>query len=158
MTQRLLRTALAAAAGVFALAGPALAGPEDELLAADRAFAARADAAGGGTAFVEFAHEDARMFPFGGPTVKGSAAIAEEVDTWGEDLVIAWTPEEAVAAASGDFGYTWGYADITDVDAAGAERRSRSKYVTVWMKDGEGAWKWIADIGNPAPALEAAAK
>ena len=48
-------------------------------------------------------------------------------------------------------GYTWGYATYTQ---AGQEGASYGKYITVWQRQDDGSWKWIADMGSGAPAPE----
>ena len=126
----------------------------DELFAVDRAFSARSLEIGAGPAFVEFASEDVRAFPGGGVTLKGKPAIAEWTSDWSPERSIAWEPEEAFVSASGDFGYTWGYAVFTRTNDDGEEVTSHGKYVTIWRRQENGEWKWIADLGNSAPAPE----
>ena len=126
----------------------------DELFAADRAFSARSAEIGAGPAFVEFASQNVRAFPGGAVTLKGKNALIEWTSDWSMDRTIAWEPEEAFASSSGDFGYTWGYATFTRVDDAGETITNHGKYVTIWRRQQNGEWKWIADLGNSAPPPE----
>ena len=124
---------------------------EQEMMAADRAFAAYALDVGPGQAFVDFAAEDVTIFPSGGVPATGKAAAEAWTGAWPDDLVIEWAPEAAHASKSGDFGYTWGYAKFTRDGAADV---SYGKYITVWQRQADGSWKWIADMGSAAPAPE----
>ncbi|MEM7640819.1 MAG: DUF4440 domain-containing protein [Pseudomonadota bacterium] len=127
----------------------------EELFAADRAFSARSMEIGAGPAFVEFASDDVRAFPNGGETLKGKPALADWTSDWSRERSISWEPEEAFASASGDFGYTWGYATFERKDDAGQSILTYGKYVTIWRRQPDGQWKWIADLGNGAPAPDA---
>ena len=124
---------------------------EQEMMAADRAFAARAMEIGPGPAFVEFAADDVTIFPAGGVPETGKAAAEAWTGAWPAGMVIEWEPEAAHASEGGDFGYTWGYAKFTQEAESGA---SYGKYVTVWQRQADGSWKWIADMGSSAPAPE----
>ena len=141
----------------IALAGMAMSGcahqasVQEELLAADRAFSDRSLEIGAGPAFVEFASDDVRAFPSGGETLKGKPALSEWTSDWSRERSISWEPEEAFASASGDLGYTWGYATFEREDETGAPVLSYGKYVTIWRRQTDGEWKWIADLGNSAP-------
>ncbi len=124
---------------------------EQEMMAADRAFAARALEIGAGPAFVEFAAEDVTIFPAGAAPQTGKAAVEAWTSAWPEDMIVEWEPEAAHAGKGGDFGYTWGYATYT---TQGQEGASYGKYITVWQRQDDGSWKWIADMGAGAPAPE----
>lgn len=131
----------------------------EELFAVDRAFSARSGEIGAGAAFVEFASEEVRAFPGGRVPLKGKEALAEWTGGWSPERAIAWEPEEAFVSASGDFGYTWGYATFTrpnedDGDEDGGKTVTHGKYVTIWRREADGEWKWIADLGNSAPPPE----
>lgn len=132
----------------------------DELFAADRAFSTRSGEIGAGAAFVEFASEEVRAFPGGRVPLKGKEALAEWTGGWSPERAIAWEPEEAFVSASGDFGYTWGYATFTRPNKEGKGEEeggvtvTHGKYVTIWRRQPDGEWKWIADLGNSAPPPE----
>ena len=126
----------------------------DQLFAADRAFSARSVEIGAGPAFVEFAADDVRAFPGGAVPLKGKEALREWTSGWSMDRSIAWEPEEAFASRSGDFGYTWGYAAFTGPNKDDESVTTYGKYVTIWRRQDDGEWKWIADLGNGAPPPE----
>jgi ketosteroid isomerase-like protein len=76
---------------------------EQELLAADRAFAARALEIGAGPAFVEFAADDVTIFPSAGVPETGKAAVEAWTSQWPEEMIVEWAPEAAHAGAGRGF-------------------------------------------------------
>lgn len=142
---------IAAALSLCFISPSAYAGAVEEMLEADRAFAAMAAEEGVAAAFVAYAAEGVRMFPDGGPPYQGRDALMEQFSNWPEGARLSWTPIEAVAAGSGDFGFTWGRYVYS---AAGENGQvvEHGKYLSVWRKKPDGAWKFIADIGNSNPA------
>lgn len=123
----------------------------DALLAADTAFASLAAQKGTAEAFFAFAAEGATLLPVGEPPVKGREAIRQTMaDAAGAQL--KWSPTAAELSRSGDLGYTWGTYEYRLPAADGQTNSHHGKYVTVWKKQPNGAWKFVVDIGNPSPA------
>jgi ketosteroid isomerase-like protein len=117
-----------------------------ELLSADSAFSALSVAQGARAAFVAFAAADAvTLGPGGGPMNHGPVAIAATFNGFPADAVLEWAPVTAQVAGSGDLGCTVGEALVR-------ARGSYSKYLTVWKRQADGAWKFVADGGNARPA------
>ena len=141
------------AALVVAMVSPALAGPVDEMLAADRAFAEMAKDDGVPAAFAAYAAEDVHMFPEGGQPYSGRDAMMAKFANWPEGAVMSWTPAEGMASKGGDFGFTWGRYVYTAKSENGPAE-AHGKYVSIWRKEKDGAWKFVADIGNTNPAPE----
>lgn len=143
---------LAILVSVFILSGAAFAGAvEDELMAVDRAFNAMAQEDGVGKAFAHYMSEDARMLSGGSQPVLGHEAVAAAMAGYPADATLVWDPEEAVAAASGDMGFTWGRYVSTFTDAEGVVHTGHGKYVSIWQKQSGGGWKASVDIGNTNP-------
>ena len=117
-----------------------------DLIATERAFAARSREAGAVTAFTEFCDPaDSRAFNTGEP-VKGAAAIGQAHIGEGK---LDWYPREVFAAKAGDMGVVWGVFHYVPLKG----KAFGGQYVTAWRKDAKGAWKAIIDIGTPeAPA------
>jgi ketosteroid isomerase-like protein len=134
------------------LLSPALhAATIDEVLAADRAFAAAAKTRGARAAFTEFAAPDAIMFRQGIGPVKGVAAIAE-VFPVPEIAAAAWEPEGGEVAASGDLAYTWGYFAWTAIAGPNVGKPPLTgNYVSIWRRQPDGRWKWVVDLGVTGP-------
>lgn len=127
-----------------------------ELMGADLAFSDLAGAAGTGVAFGTFAAEEAVLLPGAPDLVYGRAAVEEAYTPQPGDPVftMAWAPRYTGVAQSGDVGFTSGYATITAADPALPP--SYSKYLTLWKRQADGSWRFVADIGSgaPAPAAE----
>ena len=135
-----------------AVASTVHAAPVDEVLAADRAFAALASARGARTAFTEFADAEAIMFRAGVGPVKGIDAIGRVFQDPPAATPV-WEPEAAAVAASGDLAYTWGqftWTPVPDGPLAGKPALT-GYYVSIWKKQPDGRWKWVVDLGVPAP-------
>ena len=139
---------LCAWAGLISVA---LADAEEEMLEADRAFAAMAADEGAPAAFASYAANDVRMFPAGSAPYQGKDKMIERHTRWPDGAVLEWAPIEAIASAGGDFGFTWGRYTYTRRNEDGEKSVGHGKYLSVWRKESDGAWKFVADIGNANP-------
>jgi ketosteroid isomerase-like protein len=130
----------------------ALAAAVDDVLATDRAFAAMAKAKGARAAFAEYADPQAVMFRSGVGPVKGRVAISQ-VFAEPAAATPTWDPEAAEVAASGDLAYSWGWFVWTPVPGGPLDGKPAATgyYVSIWKKQPDGAWKWVVDLGVPAP-------
>jgi ketosteroid isomerase-like protein len=61
---------------------------------------------------------------------------------------ISWTLNKAEVAKSGDLGFTSGTYEDSYTDASGKAMPDHGKYVTIWRKQKDGAWKMMLDIYN----------
>jgi ketosteroid isomerase-like protein len=75
----------------------------------------------------------------------GRDAIGAAFADFPTDAILEWVPVAANIAASGDLGCTVGEALVR-------ARGSYSKYLTIWKRQPDGAWKFVADGGNARPA------
>lgn len=117
-----------------------------ELISADSAFSALSVARGAQAAFVAFAADQAVLLGQGGaPMTHGRDAIGAVFAQFPTDAVLEWTPVAANVAGSGDLGCTVGEALIR-------ARGTYSKYLTVWKRQADASWKFVADGGNARPA------
>jgi len=116
-----------------------------ELLHADSAFAALSVTNGAKHAFLAFAADDAMSFGGGAQMTHGRQAIGAGFDGFPAGAVLEWRPVAAEIAPSGDLGCTVGEARIASLN-------HYSKYVTIWRRQPDGAWKFVADGGNVRPA------
>jgi ketosteroid isomerase-like protein len=121
-------------------AAPAFASDYEDLVAAERAFAADASARSTRAAFLAYLAEDGLVFdpgPSSGQRVWGARKENKSR--------LEWAPELAEVAASGDLGYTSGPWRYTP---EGAEKPvAFGHYFTVWRKDKDGKWKVLIDHG-----------
>lgn len=139
------RVLLKACLAVLACFAPlALASDFDDMVAAERAFAADASARDTRAAFLEALAEDGLVFA-PGPTSGKRVWEARKPNK----SRLEWAPELAEIAASGDLGYTSGPFRLTP---EGAEKPAVfGHYFTIWRKDADGKWKVVIDhgIGHP---------
>lgn len=123
----------------------------DPVVAAERAFAARAGAVGWIPAFCEFSAPDAQTIGRAGPINAHERMCALQDDG---ERNLYWAPSVAGIATSGDLGFTTGPASF---DAA---HTPSIQYFTVWRREADGSWKWIYDGGpgavvGPGPFVSA---
>ena len=132
------------------VAAPAMAkSGVDDLVAADRAFAAAAaklDPVAGITAMLD---DEAAMPLPGKGIVTGKAAIAEafKVSPAFKDGQVSWAPVRAGISADGTQGFTYGFLTVGSGDAAKRER----KYLAYWVKRPAG-WRVVAYRQQPREA------
>ena len=132
-------------------------GPADALREADRAMA-RAVAAHDAAAFAALVDEEAL---WGGPAslLDGRAAVAA---SWARftgpgGASLRWAPVEAVLSSSGDLGYTVGTWRLEQKGPDGKVQSAEGRYLTVWRKGKDGAFRAVFDMGlePPGPAVVA---
>lgn len=139
--------------GFLALAAPFAAhagSAEEELMAADRAFNQFAQESGLAEAFEQFAAEDAHLISGSADPVVGPKAIYDAMLPISKFATLTWEPERAVASPDGKMGYTWGRFERHIARPDGTDLVGRGSYVTIWQRQADDTWKWIADIGSEA--------
>lgn len=109
--------------------------PADELLAADRQFARRAQL--GPEAYREFFEAQGIWLEAAGAAVIGRERIVAEAAQ--RRSVLAWEPRFAEVAPSGDWGWTWG--DWQLRDAGGKRIALQGRYMSLWRKQADGTWQ-----------------
>lgn len=131
--------------------------PAAALREADRAMD-RAVAAHDAAAFAALVDEQAL---WGGPTglLDGRAAVAA---SWSRFTApggasLRWSPLEAVLSRSGDLGYTIGTWRLEGKEPDGKVQSAEGRYLTVWRKGKDGAFRAVFDMGlePPGPAIVA---
>jgi len=135
------------------VAGPVLAadrpGDPAPVIAAERAFAARAAVVGIAPSFLEYMADDAVAFtpdPVNAKAFYGARPPGKAPKDGGP--LLAWWPNFAGVARSGDLGFTTGPATVN----GGAPDVF---YFTVWKKQPDGRWKWVLDAGIDANGAKA---
>jgi ketosteroid isomerase-like protein len=133
-----LRPLALVAAALFA--GGATAGDFEDMVAAERAFAADASARTLHDAFLAAYDEDGIAFA---PGPRNAQRVWEKRPANKNKL--EWAPEVAEIAASGELGYTSGPWRFT---AEGDEQPSAfGHFFSIWRKDADGKWKVLVDHG-----------
>ena len=123
------------------IVSPALADDYEDLVTAERTFAADASVRGTRAAFLTALADDGVVFN-PGPTSGKTVWTAREDN---KDR-LEWAPAMAEIAASGDLGYTsgpWRYIVKGD-----AKPSAFGHYLTVWKKQPDGHWKVLIDHGT----------
>jgi ketosteroid isomerase-like protein len=109
-------------------------------------------AARGGAGFASWFADDGVLLGNGAAPIVGRVAI-EKSSTWSpKDYQLTWTPTDAVMGPSGDIGYTWSLYQGHSKDAAGNPVNTSGRFITIWRKEPDGAWKVALDAGANAPA------
>ena len=124
------------------------------LLDADRQFAALSVSDGAAEAFNQFLSEEALQLPAGGLPIQGRDAIYQQMLSGSGNYVLDWIPQRAEVAAAADMGWTWGRYILTSTAADGQRAESHGKYLNVWQKSSEGKWEVLVDMGNENPVPE----
>ena len=114
----------------------------NELLDADRAFAAKAAADGVPGAFAAYAADDALMLSSGDIT-RGHDGVVSAFANWPAGRTIEWAPEAGRVSERGDMGWTWGNASFVAPDGT----RTTGRYISIWTRDLDGNWKYAVDAG-----------
>ncbi len=106
--------------------------------------------------YVSYYADDAALLPPGAPMVTGKEAIRKAMGALfampGFSLSFKTTKVEV--SRSGDLAYSYGTNTVTMNDPKGKPLTDKGKYVAVYRKQPDGAWKVVADIANsdlPAP-------
>ncbi|MFQ5818171.1 MAG: YybH family protein, partial [Terriglobia bacterium] len=102
--------------------------------------------------------DDAFVFPPNAPIVTGKEAIRVLLSALAENpgFGLSVQPTKVEVARSGDLAYLVGTYELTLNDPQGKRVTEHGKYVDVWKKQPNGAWKHVIDIWNsdqPLPAM-----
>jgi ketosteroid isomerase-like protein len=120
----------------------------ESLAEAERSFSREAQSIGIGPAFKKYGSPDAANF--GGPEtltfVFGNEAIGAALGQGAppNSSPVHWGPEKTFVAASGDFGVTLGYI-VRNQPAADGKTPPGQAFFTIWRKDADGVWRYIAE-------------
>jgi ketosteroid isomerase-like protein len=116
---------------------------------------ARDVAIGGGKAFATWFADDAVSLSNGRLAVLGRGAIAAEADWDPKTYQLTWTPTAAQMGPSNDMGFTWGHYEGHTKDRNGEPVTVTGRYITVWKKLPNGAWKVALDASAAEPPAAA---
>lgn len=84
------------------------------------------------------------------PTVTGKSAIRKLIVSGFalKDYNLAWRPDKAGVARSGELGYTSGKYKVSFKDSSGNTIFEKGKYLMVWKRRKDGDWKVLFDMNN----------
>ena len=119
------------------------AGAQENLLAADKAWAAAYSAKDLGKSAAAVDTQGSLLWP-NAPIVVGKEAIAKAIQEDFSQGDLSWRAMSVGVARSGDLGYTSGHYE----SASGGVVIDDGKYLTVWKKEADGSWKVPFDTFN----------
>ena len=121
---------------------------ENELMGADRAFAADS-LKSGLDGWMGWFTADAVIFPQDSPAIRGTDAMGAYYEQIRFDPThLSWEPSGVDVSDDGTAGMTWGTWNYAFVDPEdGTEQASTGKYLTTWHRQADGTWKVTADMG-----------
>ncbi|WP_420236512.1 YybH family protein [Telmatobacter bradus] len=105
----------------------------------------------GGAGFAEWFADDGVALGNGAAPLIGKVAIAKSANWSPQVYLLTWTPTEALMGPSGDMGYTWGHFEGHSKDASGNDVTTSGRYITMWRRQKDGAWKVVMDAGANEP-------
>jgi ketosteroid isomerase-like protein len=97
---------------------------------------------------VAFCDKQGSMLVPNAPIATGKDAIAKAIASDFRNDHITWHANKVGVAHSADLGYTSGTYENTFKDASGKTASDKGKYLTVWKKEADGAWKVLYDMFN----------
>jgi len=114
------------------------------LMDADIAFSDYSVKYGLQKAFVEFAHDSVVILKDKHMPLVGKQSLIRSYEGKSDSGVsLTWKPAKANISDSGELGYTYGFwLFVAKGDT------SQGTYLTIWKKDINNQWKYIADTGN----------
>ncbi|MGH7618733.1 MAG: YybH family protein [Gemmatimonadaceae bacterium] len=113
----------------------------------DSLFSDLSDRMGTAFAFTNTVAPDGAVFG-GTRLVVGPKAVNELEEAQGRGTSLTWRPVYALAAASGDLGFTVGEYIATGRSPSGAAVQRFGKYLTVWQRQPDGTWKFVIQAQN----------
>ncbi|MEI6815534.1 MAG: DUF4440 domain-containing protein [Bacteroidota bacterium] len=117
-----------------------------EIASADKAMCNMASKEGFYAALIHYADDSVIKPNEGEHTVIGKEALIKYWKGKPGQKNILWEPFRIEASLSGDFGYSQGRWKITEKDTV-----LYGNYYTIWKKQKDGKWKFVADGGNNTP-------
>ena len=123
----------------------------EDLRQTDNDFSDAALRSGLGAAFSTWVAPTGVMF-VGTELVTGPEEVREVYARATSNSSLVWRPVHSGVASSGDLGFTVGEYVATGSNASGAVSQRFGKYLTVWRKQRDGAWRFVVDGGSPSPA------
>jgi ketosteroid isomerase-like protein len=120
-----------------------------QMVEAERAFAARALVIGWKDAFLEYFSDAAVGFDEG--SVGLAKAQLRETPDPPKDLRLVWEPRLGDVAGSGEIGYLTGPVQ-TILPSRDNGRARHSSYTSIWKRQRNGSFKVVMDVGVPTPS------
>ena len=98
---------------------------------------------------VSFQADGASMFPPNAPIATGKEARRGVWSDIAASPSVDWQTSSVEVSRAGDVAYSWGTYELGVTDAEGNPATEIGKWVNVWKKQPDGAWKQVVVIWNP---------
>jgi ketosteroid isomerase-like protein len=98
------------------------------------------------TAFLNYMAEDGFVLNRG---LRGKAEARRAYESDPPGVRLTWGPTRVDVAAAGDLGYTLGIWHRDNLP--GARKQLSGVFLTIWRRQPDGTWRWIADGGAAYP-------
>ena len=116
------------------------------LLRTDRDFSALSVKEGMFTAFLAFIADDGVILRDGSYPDIGKKALEDYYSGKSDSsFILSWEPAFEKISAGGDMGYTYG---VWTNRLKASNQVSRGVYVTIWLRQDDGSWKFVLDSGT----------
>ena len=116
------------------------------LMQTDRDFSAMSVSEGMFKAFLNYIAEDGVMLKNNSYPAKGKVALKERFTGKNDSgIILSWEPLYEKISESGELGYTYGI--YTNTNKTTGEL-TKGSYVTIWLKQSDGSWKFVLDTGT----------
>ena len=112
----------------------------------------QATIAGGGPGFASFFADDGVTIANKTDVRRGRVNIANAAKWSPADFQLTWTPQGGQMSPAGDMGFTWGHYTGHSKDKDGKPVTESGRYMTIWKRQSDGAWKVAMDASNEEPA------
>jgi len=120
---------------------------KDEILEAEKDFAALAANEGIPEAFTTYAAEDAVLMR-NNTLLVGKVNLIKHFENQPskvKDESLRWKPDFVDVSVSGDLGYTYGHFIYSYTDSTGTTIENRGVFHTVWKRQADGSWRFVWD-------------
>lgn len=121
---------------------------KQELLQVDRDFSKLSKEKGMNKAFIEYLANDGVLLRPNRMPMTGREKITEWFSKPDTSFSLTWEPLFADVSESGEMGYTYGIYRVEMDSPEGEPVTTEGTYLSVWKRDKEGHWKFVADTGN----------
>ncbi|NMC37510.1 MAG: nuclear transport factor 2 family protein [Bacteroidales bacterium] len=116
------------------------------LLKTDSDFSALSVKEGMFRAFLAYIADDGVILRDGAYPGKGKKALEEYYSGKSDSsFMLSWEPRYEKISAGGDMGYTYG---VWTNRIRSSKQVSRGTYVTIWLRQDDGSWKFVLDSGT----------
>jgi ketosteroid isomerase-like protein len=135
-------------------AKPKTAGAADAIRQLDAEFMKAASAKNAGALVKAFYVADAVLMPPNHPIVSGRAEIQRFLQGLIDSGLTSIKLETTTIASSGDLAYGRGHYTLSMAPAGGTPFQDAGKYIVVYGRQANGAWRAVADIFNSDQAAQ----